>query len=146
MDGLHTGRRVVSDRSERQMNQHLCSAELCGHHTQHICRSDEPTLGEWQNLTWPETPRDTHGLTVVKARHVAVFLRTTRPRRALPFTMQYGTPILRQSAGRNSTICRERVIYTALRNNEFRVTNLDVGVSDSQRNGCGFQRNDVSQA
>jgi hypothetical protein len=49
--------------------------------------------------------RGTYELVLSKARQVAVFLRTTRPSLALPFTMQYGTPILRHSAGRNSTIC-----------------------------------------
>mmetsp|Transcript_16059 Transcript_16059/g.41632 ORF Transcript_16059/g.41632 Transcript_16059/m.41632 type:complete len:232 (-) Transcript_16059:44-739(-) len=39
----------------------------------------------------------------VKASAVAVFLFTTWPRRALDLTMQYGTPILRQRAGRKMT-------------------------------------------
>lgn len=46
---------------------------------------------------------NTHGLILAKARAVHVFRLTTRPKRALPFTMQYGTPILRHNAGINST-------------------------------------------
>ena len=49
----------------------------------------------------------TYGFTVAMAKQVAVFLCTTRPSRDFPLTMQYGTPILRQSAGRKSTIWKE---------------------------------------
>ena len=41
--------------------------------------------------------------TLVMARQLLVFLLATRPSLALFFTMQYGTPILRQRAGRNRT-------------------------------------------
>merc|ERR1719161_1406030 len=42
-------------------------------------------------------------LTDVKATQEAVFLCTSCPRRDLPFTMQYGTPFLRQRAGSQTT-------------------------------------------
>merc|ERR1712020_242413 len=47
-------------------------------------------------------PRSAESTSVI-AKQVVVFLRTTRPMRALFFTMQYGTPIFRQRAGRNKT-------------------------------------------
>lgn len=43
--------------------------------------------------------------TCVRATVEHVLRRTRRPKRALPLTMQYGTPILRHKAGRNNTIC-----------------------------------------
>merc|ERR1712006_56670 len=43
-------------------------------------------------------------LTSVMARHVAFFLPTTAPRRALDLTMQYGTPRALQSDGSHTTI------------------------------------------
>jgi hypothetical protein len=49
-------------------------------------------------------------VTWVTATHVQVFLLTSVPRRALPFTMQYGTPILRQRAGRNNTNWKSKCI------------------------------------
>lgn len=45
----------------------------------------------------------TYGLICVKATDVHVFLCTSLPSLALPLTMQYGTPILRQRAGRKTT-------------------------------------------
>lgn len=45
----------------------------------------------------------TYGLICVKAIDVHVFLCTSLPSLALPLTMQYGTPILRQRAGRKTT-------------------------------------------
>lgn len=42
-------------------------------------------------------------LTSWRARTAAVFLWTTVPRRAFDFTITYGTPILRHSAGRKMT-------------------------------------------
>merc|ERR1711930_39971 len=47
-------------------------------------------------------PRSAESTSVI-AKQVVVFLRTTRPMRALFLTMQYGTPIFRQRAGRNKT-------------------------------------------
>lgn len=44
--------------------------------------------------------------TCVRATAVHVLRLTRRPKRALPLTMQYGTPILRHKAGRNNTICK----------------------------------------
>lgn len=64
----------------------------------------------FQNLKVRVVPRDkglafadTYGLTCVKATEVHVFLCTSRPSLALPLTIQYGTPILRQRAGKNTT-------------------------------------------
>lgn len=45
----------------------------------------------------------TYGLVCVKAIEVQVFLCTSLPSLALPLTMQYGTPILRHRAGKNTT-------------------------------------------
>lgn len=45
----------------------------------------------------------TYGLVCVKATEVQVFLCTSLPSLALPLTMQYGTPILRHRAGKNTT-------------------------------------------
>lgn len=47
--------------------------------------------------------KQTYGLICVKATDVHVFLCTSLPSLALPLTMQYGTPILRQRAGRKTT-------------------------------------------
>lgn len=47
-------------------------------------------------------------LTSVMAKHVVVFLLATRPMRALFLTMQYGTPIFRQRAGRNKTSWKQK--------------------------------------
>ena len=47
-------------------------------------------------------------LTSVIAKQVVVFLRETRPRRALFLTMQYGTPIFLQRAGRKRTSWNEK--------------------------------------
>lgn len=44
----------------------------------------------------------------MRARQVVVLRLTTRPNLDLFFTMQYGTPILRQRAGKNTTIYRIR--------------------------------------
>lgn len=46
----------------------------------------------YQRFTW------------VRATVVQVFLWTSRPKEALPLTMQYGTPIFRQRAGKKRTI------------------------------------------
>lgn len=43
--------------------------------------------------------------TCVRATAEQVLRLTRRPNRALPLTIQYGTPILRHKAGRNNTIC-----------------------------------------
>ena len=45
--------------------------------------------------------------TCVIARQVQVFLRTSVPSRALPFTIQYGTPIFLHKAGMNNTNCKQ---------------------------------------
>ena len=58
----------------------------------------------------------------MKARQVAVFRRTTLPRRAFPLTMQYGTPILRQSAGRNSTIYKDIFKFTYIVKNRLKLS------------------------
>lgn len=47
-------------------------------------------------------------LTCTKATAVQVLRLTRRPNRDLPFTIQYGTPILRQRAGKNKTTCNKR--------------------------------------
>ena len=54
-------------------------------------------------------------LTSVIAKQVVVFLRTTRPTRALFLTMQYGTPIFLQRAGRKRTSWNKKEIF----NNDF---------------------------
>lgn len=46
----------------------------------------------------------TYGLTCARAIAVQVFRWTSCPSRDLPFTMQYGTPIMRHNAGRHTTI------------------------------------------
>ena len=51
----------------------------------------------------------THGLTCVMAKQDKFFLCTTRPRRALFLTIQYGTPIFLHSAGKNRTICKQKL-------------------------------------
>ena len=50
-------------------------------------------------------------LTSVIAKQVVVFLRTTRPTRALFLTMQYGTPIFLQRAGRKRTSWNKKEIF-----------------------------------
>lgn len=50
----------------------------------------------------------TYGFICVKATEVHVFLCTSLPSRALPLTMQYGTPILRHRAGRKMTSYRNK--------------------------------------
>lgn len=45
----------------------------------------------------------TYGLMFARARHVVVFLWTTRPKRAFPFTIQYGTFIFLHKAGMCNT-------------------------------------------
>lgn len=42
-------------------------------------------------------------ITWVKATDVQVLRLTNNPKRALPFTIQYGTPIFLQRAGKNKT-------------------------------------------
>lgn len=51
----------------------------------------------------------THGFVCVKATEVQVFLCTSLPSLALPLTMQYGTPILRHRAGKNTTSYRWQI-------------------------------------
>ncbi len=52
---------------------------------------------------WNRKVHFTHGLVCVMAKEVQVFLCTSLPSLALPLTMQYGTPILRHRAGKNTT-------------------------------------------
>ena len=85
--------------------------------------SAERQLLEWKPRMWSsliiahlpiaslkDTSRNTHGWTLVSANAVTVFRRTTRPSRALPFTIQYGTPIFLHSAGRYKTIWKQECI------------------------------------
>lgn len=63
------------------------------HHSLRMCSTGK----------WNRSVHFTHGLVCVKATEVQVFLCTSLPSLALPLTMQYGTPILRHRAGKNTT-------------------------------------------
>ncbi len=63
------------------------------HHSLRMCSAGK----------WNRSVHFTHGLVCVKATEVQVFLCTSLPSLALPLTMQYGTPILRHRAGKNTT-------------------------------------------
>lgn len=69
------------------------------HHSQRMC-----STGKWNMNACV-----THGLVCVKATEVQVFLCTSLPSLALPLTMQYGTPILRHRAGKNTTSYRWQI-------------------------------------
>merc|ERR1719245_928152 len=72
-----------------------------------------------------------------RARQAAVLRRTTRPRRALFFTMQYGTPIFLQRAGRKRTISKGSTSWAMMTREAFFCSTRVVTVFTPERTQLG---------